>query len=39
MNQKLSDAKIKPNELYNKYRGFYDCKAEANRWLFFHTAF
>ena len=29
MNKKLSEAKIKLTEMYNKYRAYYDCKAEA----------
>ena len=29
MNKKFSDTKIKLTEMYNKYRAYYDCKAEA----------
>ena len=29
MNKKFSETKFKLTEMYNKYRAFYDCKAEA----------
>ena len=29
MNKKFSETKLKLNEMYNKYRAYYDCKAEA----------
>ena len=29
MNKKFSETKLKLTELYNKYRAYYDCKAEA----------
>ena len=37
MNKKFPETKLKLSEMYNKYRAYYDCKAEAEQLALFPT--